>query len=93
LKTTSSWYWRPAFNCPPWPAFEQSFKGYARHRFVLMKKMKKNVDIDFQFLHIQIPDGTICDLVQNKFEDTPCEDCGVSELKGLSIHVALDSQT
>jgi hypothetical protein len=50
LKTTSSWYGRPAFNCPQWPAFEQAFKSYTRHRFGLMDKINKDTDINFQFL-------------------------------------------
>jgi hypothetical protein len=36
LKTTTSRYWRPAFNCPQCSAFEYGLAEFARHRFIII---------------------------------------------------------
>jgi hypothetical protein len=82
LKTTAGQYWRPAFNPPQHPAFEEALENYARHRFVLMSTINKNRQINFHFPHMQHPDQEIYEFVRNKFEQAPCEHCGAIKIKG-----------
>jgi hypothetical protein len=82
LKTIANAYWRLAFNCPQFPAFDEAFRDYAHHRFILMSKINKNRQINFQFLHMESADRDIYDFVRNELEENPCEHCGAIKIKG-----------